>query len=477
MIRRLIVDDSLGQLRAAVMEDGALVEIHSEKQRADDQTESLFFGRVQAVKPSLHAAFVDIGAPMHAFLPLREDLNLRGGDMLIVQGQAKQSTDTKGLRITDQINLSGKWLVLLPMGDGVHISKKIKDPSLRDALGALGRRICPQNCGLIIRTASEDVTEQLLSDEAQALHQLWLDIQRKAKGMVKPGLLHRRLPLLLRLSRDIRDLSEIVVNSEASYQTLVSAQQNHMLAQNVSIVYHRETSTLLFDANNIESQIDKALKKRVWLPCGGYLVIDHCEAMTVIDVNSGKMILGKDLEDTALRVNLEAAEEVMRQMRLRDIGGVILVDFIDMKDDMHKLRLLQAMKEAAARDRTPISIEGFTRLGLMEITRRRKHEQLHKHLRCGCSYCNSVGEILSGEEVAYRAMRQTRRMYLNGQRGPFLIRCGASAAQALSAMAAPEGPQVYYLASSGRHAEKYDIEQLGEDMTLPSGVCALKIKD
>lgn len=477
MIRKLIIDDSLGQLRAAVLEDGVLSEIHSEKQQADDQTESLFWGRVQTIKPSLHAAFVDIGTQMHAFLPLREDLNLRSGDMLIVQGQAKQSTDTKGLRITDHINLAGKWLVLLPMGEGVHISKKIKESSLRNALAELGHRICPPNCGLIIRTAGEEVTEQLLADEAQALHQLWLDIQRKAKGMAKPGLLHHRLPLHLRLARDIRELSEIVVNSEASYQSLVSAQQNHLLAQDVSIVHHHETSTLLFDANNIESQIDKALKKRVWLPCGGYLIIDHCEAMSVIDVNSGKMILGKDLEDTALRVNLEAAKETIRQLRLRDIGGIILVDFIDMKDDMHRQQLLQAMKEAVALDRTPISIEGFTRLGLMEITRRRKHEQLRKHMRCGCSYCNSMGEILSGEEVARRALRQIRRMFLSGQRGPFLIRCGTSAAQALSAIPALEGIHVYFLASSGRHAEKYDIEQIGAGMTLPDGVCALKTKD
>lgn len=477
MIRKLIIDDSLGQQRAALLEDGTLCEIHTERQQADDQTESLFLGRVQAVKPSLHAAFVDIGGPVHAFLPLREDVNLRAGDMLIVQGQAKQSTDTKGLRVTDRVNLAGKWLVLLPKGQGVHISKKIKDASFREALSELGCRICPPDCGLIIRTAGEGVTEQLLDEEAQSLHQLWTDIQRKAKGMMRPGLLHQRLPLHLRLARDIRDLSEIIINCEIGYQELVSAQQNHLLAQEVQIIHYPEERTLLFDAYNIETQIDKALKKRVWLPCGGYLVIDHCEAMTVIDVNSGKMILGKDLEDTAFRVNLEAAEETIRQLRLRDIGGIILVDFIDMKNDAHKQGLLQAMKEATARDRTQISIEGFTRLGLMEVTRKRKHEQLRKSMRCGCSYCSSMGEILSGEEVARRAIRQIRRMYLSGQRGPFLIRCNVSAAQAISLLPALEGVMVYFCASSGRHAEKFDIEQIGAGMPFPDGTRVLGVKD
>jgi len=474
MTRKLIVDDSLGCIRAAVTEEGTLCEIHIEKQTEDDQAECLFLGRIQAIKPSLHAAFVDIGTDLNAFLPLREGVNLRCGDMIVVQGQAKQSTDTKGLRITDNVNLAGKWLVLLPLGHGVHISKKIKDPALRDALGDLGKQICPGECGLIIRTAGEDVTEQILAQEAQALYGLWQEILLKAKGMTKPGMLYRRIPLHMRLARDIRDLSQIIVNSEKGYDLLKSAQQNRMLSENTKIVYDHEARSLIFDTYNIEQQIDKALKKRVWLPCGGYLIIDHCEAMTVIDVNSGKMVLGRDLEDTALRVNLEAAEEVIRQLRLRDIGGIILVDFIDMREETHKQLLVKTMREAASRDRTQVTIEEFTRLGLMEITRKRKHEQLRKSLRCGCSYCSSLGEVLSGEEVARRALRQVKRMIFCGQRGPFVIRCSASAVQALSVMTAPGHAQVYACVAAGRHAEKYDIEQLGTGMPLPSGSCALK---
>lgn len=474
MTRKLIIDDSFGYIRTAVLEDSALLEIHIEKQAADDQAENLFLGRIQSIKPSLHAAFVDIGTEINAFLPLREGMNLRCGDMLIVQGQAKQSTDTKGLRITDNVNLAGKWLVLLPGSSGVHISKKIKDPALRETLAALGKGICPPDCGLIVRTAGEGVTEQLLEDEAQFLHLLWQQIAAKAKGMTKPGLLHQRLPLHLQLVRDMNDLSEIIINSERGLRQIESMQKGQALSSDTLIHHFHETDTLIFDAYNVETQIDKALKKRVWLPCGGYLVIDHCEAMTVIDVNSGKMILGRDLEDTALRVNLEAAQEAARQLRLRDIGGIVIIDFIDMREEAHRQLLLKTMKEAAAGDRAQITVEGFTHLGLMEITRKRKHEQLRKGLRTSCSYCSGMGEVLSGEEVARRALRQVRRMILSGQRGPFVIRCGASCAQALLSMALPEHADVYCCTVSGRHAEKYDIEQIGAGMPIPKDACLLK---
>jgi len=477
MTRKLIIDDTLGYIRAALIEDGTLCEIHMERQSAQEQAESLYMGRIQSIKPALHAAFVDIGTPLNAFLPMDDDSKFRCGDMVIVQGLARQSTDTKGMRITNRINLAGKWLVLLPLDSGIHISKKIKDPALREALATLGSEICPPDCGMIVRTAGEEVTEQLLREEAQVLYGLWQDIQKRARGMTKTGLLHQQLPLYLRLTRDIGDISQIVINSEIGYQRLEAEQRQHRLSQDTQLQYDCESHSLIFDTYNIETQIDKALKRRVWLPCGGYLVIDHCEAMTVIDVNSGKMILGRDLEETALCVNLEAAQEIARQLRLRDIGGIILVDFIDMREGAHQQLLIDRMTEAVSHDRTQVTVEGITRLGLMEITRRKKHEQLRKAMRCSCSYCSGAGEILSGEEVAQRALRQVRRMIISGQRGPFVIRCGASAAQALSCMSAPNGAQVYVFAAAGRHAEKYDIEQIGAGMPLPIGACALKVKD
>lgn len=476
MIRELLIDDAPGYLRAAVVEDGRLCEIHGEKSGGAGETESVFYGRVQAIKPSLRAAFVDIGAPLNAFLPLADGSTLRCGDFVIVQGQAKQATETKGLRVTDKINLAGKWLVLIPGQSGVHISKKVKDPELRDVLTDIARQVCPPDCALIVRTASEDVTQQLLAEEASALYAVWQEIGKKAAGMTKPGLLHGRLPLHMRLIRDIRELSRIIISSQAGYDALLAAQREQRIDAQTRIELYREDRQLIFDAFGIEPQIDKALRRRVWLPCGGYLVFDFCEAMTVIDVNSGKMILGRDPEETALRVNWEAAEEIARQLRLRDVGGIVMVDFIDMRQEEHRQALLAHMKEALSGDRSQTTVEGITRLGLMEMTRKRAHTQLHKALTVSCSYCSGDGAVLSGEEVARRALRQVRRMLLAGQRGPFVIRCAPSAAQALEAIPA-QGAQVFALAVPGRHAEKFDIEQIGEDVPVPREAKPLKTRN
>ena len=475
MTRELFIDDAPGYLRAALAEDGRLCEIHGEQSGGAGETESLFYGRVQAVKPSLKAAFVDIGTELNAFLPLEDTDTLRCGDGVIVQGQARQATETKGLRVTRKINLAGKWLVLLPGQSGVHISKKVKDAELREALFDIAQAICPPGCGLIVRTASEDVTQELLKEEARSLHETWLEVEKKAAGMSRPGLLHGRLPLHMRMIRDLQGLDRIVISSQAGYGALLAAQQEQRIAKETRIELFGEERQLIFDAFGIEPQIDKALKKRVWLPCGGYLVLDFCEAMTVIDVNSGKMLLGRDPEETALRVNLEAAEEIARQLRLRDIGGIVLADFIDMRMEEHRQMLLERMREALSADRAQARVEGITRLGLMEMTRKRTHAQLHKALRVRCSYCSGDAEVLSGEEVARRALRQVRRLLLSGQRGPFVIRCSPSAAQALEAMPLPrQEVSVYALASPGRHAERFDIEQTGAGIPIPREARPLK---
>lgn len=477
MRRELIIDVACDHIRAAILEDGKLCELHCERKKTDEQAESIYLGRIQAIKPSINAAFVDIGMELNAFLPLSDDMHLRCGDMLLVQGLAKQTTDTKGLRISAKLNLAGKWTVLLPHERGVHISKKVKDPEARRALTVLGAQICPSDCGLIIRTASEDVTEQLLEAEVCELYMLWNEIERQAGRMPKPGLVHRRQPLHIRLLRDLQEISKVSINHEKDYKLMLASKESKQIDKDTVIEYYSEQSQLIFDAYSIEAQIDKALRKRIWLPCGGYLVFDFCEAMTVIDVNSGKMLLGKDLEDTALRVNLEAAEEIARQLRLRDIGGIIVVDFIDMKSTEHQKLLAKRMKAAVSSDRTQVSVEELTRLGLMEITRKRIQHPLHKVLQQSCSYCSGAGEILSYEEVACRSLRQVRRMALSGQRGPFIIRCTAPAAQILAGMHAPKHVQVFVSSLSGRHSEKYEIEQIGAGMPLPRDMQALESED
>ncbi len=472
-MRELIISSEPTAVRAAVMEDGVLCELHIEKQTGVKQTESLFMGRVEQIRPSVGSAFVNIGLGANAFLPMEPGEKLRCGDLILVQGAAKQATEGKGLRISRKVNLPGKWLVLLPGQSGVHISKKVKDPELRRSLTETCEAICPEDCGLIVRTASEDVTSELLTEEAGALFAAWQEIERKAKGMTKPGLIWSPEGLAMRLVRDLRGIDRIVTNDSETHARLCTAKEERIVGAETFVELYKEESQLIFDVFGIEGQIDKALRRRVWLPCGGYIVIDRCEAMTVIDVNSGKMVLGRDIEDTALRVNLEAAQEIARQLRLRNAGGMIVVDFIDMTKPEHREQLVSAMKQAVSTDRAEVRVLGMTKLGLMEMTRKRKGDELARVMQTGCTMCGGDGLVLSNEENANRALRQVMRMILAGQRGPFVVRCAPPVAQILAGMPEPKGVSVYAVGEKGRHPQHPEIAQTGEGEALPKGAVIL----
>lgn len=478
MKREIYLDCAFGFMRAAVVEDGRLCELLCERACAKKLTETIFLGRVEQIRPSVGAAFVNIGEELNAFLPLEDGHTLRCGDMIIVQGAAKQATETKGLRVTSRVNLAGKWLVLIPGESGIHVSKKVKAPELRAALAEIAAQICPQGFGLIVRTASEDVTVEAMQEEAEALSVRWQAISMKAAAQRKPGVLSEQLTLDLRVARDLagKELESIVTNDSSCCNRLKEEQAAGRIPAKTSISCLKETGQLLFDLFGIEPQIDKALKRRVWLPCGGYLIIDPCEAMTVIDVNSGKMTLGRNAEDTALSVNLEAADEIARQIRLRDIGGIIVVDFIDMEQSEHREILLSRMKDAVKADRSPVRIEGITRLGLLEMTRKRVKASLLKTLKAPCTYCSSSGDLIAPEEIAQRALRQVKRTVLSGHRGPFIIHCAQGAANALCAIRTGLDAQVFVVPATSRHAERFEIEQIGENAPLPKGAVAL-IKD
>ena len=345
---------------------------------------------------------------------------------------------------------------------------------MRARLTEIGREICPPNCAVIIRTASENVTAEQLREEAESLLKMWQEACQKAKGMVKPGILIRPEPLAVRLIRDLaRNLERVVLNDKTEYEAICRMQQEGRLPQETQIEYVDEQRMLLFDAFNLETPIDKALKKRVWLPCGGYLIFDFAEALTVIDVNSGKMVASKNMEETALRVNLEAVKEIARQIRLRDVGGIIIVDLIDMDKDKDKQLVLSALKDAVKNDRMPVKIEDITRLGLLEMTRKRKGEQLRRALRTTCSVCSGSGELLSEDEIARRALRQARRMALAGQRGPFVICLAEKAVKILQTLPQPENcPPIYALSVSG-YREKFSVMQPGEG-EMPEQAVALQ---
>ena len=476
MNRELILEYSPDLIRAAIIEDGQLCEIHRERIGRKKLTDSLFYGRVQSIRPSVGAAFVDIGEPLNAFLPLSNNSRLKCGDYLIVQGVAVQAVESKGLRVSDTINLAGKWLVLIPGGNGVRMSKKIKDADIRRVLTDAVEPLCPADCGIIVRTASADITAEVLGAEIQELYDRWQQIVLKAKGMAAPGVLYEPVDLAGRLIRDIGNtLTRVVSNDYRVVQELELERDKGKIVADAVIELFSEKSSLLNDVYAIDAHVDKALKKRVWLDCGGYLVFDACEALTVIDVNSGKMMLGSDSEETALRVNLEAAQEIARQLRLRDIGGIVVVDYIDMKSSEHREHLLQKIRSEASRDRSQVTVGGVTRFGLVEMTRKRKGEQLDKSLLMGCKSCNGSGRCLSAEEAAFRALRQISRMMLAGQRGPYLIRCTAQTAAVLGELTAPNDAQdIFVLGEKGRGAERFEINQMDITALPPDGALRMK---
>ncbi len=479
MRRELFFEHTEDGCRVAILEDGVLSEVHAESTKDQKETESLFLGRIEQIRPSVGAAFVDIGLEQNGFLPLDADRPLRCGEMILVQAVAKQATASKGLRLTQKINLAGKVLVLVPGSEGVHLSKKIKDEALRQALQSAAEAICPAGCGLIVRTASQDVTREQLGEEVNALYERWKAVEQKAKGMARPGMLEQRPSLTQRMVRDWadRDLLRIVTTDLQEVEALKAMQSRHEIHEQTNIEFFEESKQLMFDAFSLESGMDRALKRRVWLPCGGYLVIDRCEAMTVVDVNSGKMILGRDVEETAVAVNLEAGREIAHQLRLRDIGGMVVIDFIDMTEESHRTAVIRALKEAVALDKAQVHVLGMTRLGLVELTRKRKYAELAKALRVPCSYCSGTGAVLGPQEVARRALMAVRRMALSGQRGPFVVRLAPAAADALAQCAAPRECDVYALAVAGRHAEKYQIEAVDIAAGPPREAVRLVKKD
>ncbi len=473
--REIAVECALGGTRAAVFEGGALVELHEERDGEQEQTEGLYLGCVQAVRPSVCAAFVDIGLARNAFLPLREGAVYRPGEMLIVQGAAGQSVTSKGMRVTDRPTLAGERLVLLPGEAGVRVSAKISDEALRARLIERAGAACPAGCGLIVRTAAAD--EAPLMEEAQALAARWSRALEMAKGRAAPGLLLDREPLALRLARDLGGsrLARVTVNDEALLSLLRERQSAGGISAGTRIELYDEAAhgLALFDLLGVERGIEQALARRVPLPCGGEIVFDAAEAMTVIDVNSARMVKGRDEEETALRVDLEAAREIARQLRLRGIGGVVVIDMIDLAAPERREQVLSCLREATANDRAGVTVEGMTRLGLVELTRRRVEPPLSSRLCAPCGRCRGAGAVLSAREIALRALREVRRMALSGQRGPFLVSCGAKTARELATLPSPARDADVYALCDARAGEPYIIEQLGQGMPPPQGAARL----
>lgn len=423
MVSEIIVDVGLKETRVALLEDKELSELYIEKSCQERLVGNIYRGKVSSVLPGMQAAFIDIGYEKNAFLyvgdavPQKdyseeddelyhdvkgyniEDL-LRPGQEITVQ-VIKEPIGTKGPRVTTHITLPGRHLVLLPHADYIGISRRIENEEERSKLKKIAEKLKPKNMGLIVRTASEGKSEEEFEQDINFLLKHWENIKKREKKGSVPRCLHKDLNLVYRTVRDMftRDIDKFVINDRTEYEKVLElvgmiSSPLKLRVECFNKNYH------LFEYYEIESKIARALSRKVWLKCGGYLIIDRTEALTVIDVNTGKFVGKNSLEDTVLKTNMEAAREIAKQLRLRDIGGIIIIDFIDMQEQEHQQMVLDTLKQALKRDRTRTTVLGMTALGLIEMTRKKVRQELSTIMSVDCPHCDGTGKILSPESVA-----------------------------------------------------------------------------
>lgn len=423
--RQMIVRQKGGRIQIGVMEDGVLVEHYVARNQDASLIGNVYLGRVQNVLPSMEAAFVDIGRGRNAVLysgevdwdaaaengeknqPRRIELALKPGDRVLVQ-VTKDPIGHKGARLTSQISLPGRYLVYVPNGSMNGISRKLPDTE-RARLKKILKEVLPENQGVIVRTAAEGATEEQLTRDVNRLVNQWQDISQTIEKVQAPALLHSEPDLLIKIVRDVfnEDFQKMIIAGDDARRTIEKylGQVAPDLLERVE-AYEGERDA--FDEFRITEQIEKALERKVWLPSGGSLIIDRTEAMTVVDVNTGKFVgSGGNLEETVTKNNLEAAEEIVRQLRLRDIGGIIVVDFIDMVLESNRDLVLRRLVECLSRDRTKHQVAEVTSLGLVQMTRKKLGLGLLESFSEACEVCAGRGIIVHHEPVAkHRAPQQ-----------------------------------------------------------------------
>jgi ribonuclease E len=413
--RVMVVRQTAGRTQIGVLEDGVLVEHYVNRESSVSYVGNVYLGKVQNVLPSMEAAFVDINKGRNAVLyagevnfdaaglsgqPRRIESALKSAQSVLVQ-VTKDPIGHKGARLTSQISLPGRFLVYIPGGSMMGISRKLPDTE-RARLKQILKKVVPEDGGVIVRTAAEGASEQELSQDVARLVAQWEEIERKAKTASAPALLSGEPDLTVRVVRDIfnEDFSKLIVSGDTAYKT-VHEYLSGVAPELAERVEHWTSETDVFSVYRIEEQLSKALDRKVWLPSGGSLVIDRTEAMVVIDVNTGKFTGqgSSSLEETVTRNNLEAAEEIVRQLRLRDLGGIVVIDFIDMVLESNRELVLRRLLECLGRDRTKHQVAEVTSLGLVQMTRKRVGQGLLEAFSEPCEHCNGRGVIVHTDPV------------------------------------------------------------------------------
>jgi ribonuclease G len=484
MTEDILINVTPFETRVALVAHGAVQELHLERATQRGQVGNVYLGKVVRVLPGMQSAFIDIGLEKAAFLhiaDLRENRQERAQstpptpiEKLLFEGQSlmvqviKDPLGTKGARLSTQISIAGRMLVYLPHDPHIGISQKIGSEEDRQTLRDRVQALVPieEKGGFIVRTQAEGASDEELSADLAYLKKLWTSVQTGARTLPPGSLLHQDLTLAQRVLRDmvIPSTNQILVDS----RTVCAELEEWAKIYTPSVlerIHHHSSERALFDTANIEEEIVRALSRRVDLKSGGYLIIDQTEALTTVDVNTGGFVGGRNFDDTIFKTNLEAAQAIARQLRLRNLGGIIILDFIDMDNEDHREAVLTELKKALAPDRTRMTVNGFTQLGLVEMTRKRTRDSLAHQLCEPCPTCQSRGNVRTSRSIAYEILREILREAR--QFNPKEFRILASQAvvdlfleeesQHLAMLGDFVGKQISLEVATGYSQEQYDI--------------------
>jgi ribonuclease G len=426
MTEEILINVTPQETRVAVMQQGSVQELHIERGSQRGLVSNVYIGKVKRVLPGMQSAFIDIGLERSAFLHVADIWENRANgedaakpiEKVLFEGQSllvqviKDPIGTKGARLSTQLSFAGRLLVYLPQESHIGVSQRIENEEERESLRSKLQQVLPagHKGGYIIRTMAESASDSELRADVAYLDKLWSNLQQQSQRVAPPALLYKELDIGLRVLRDCvnEETVRILVDSRETHERLMAFAADYIAAA-VPKLERYVGARPLFDLYSVEEEIERALSRRVDLKSGGYLIIDQTEALTTIDVNTGGFVGGRTFDDTIFKTNLEAAQVIARQLRLRNLGGIIICDFIDMDTVEHRDAVLEEFKKMLTRDHTRISVSGFSSLGLVEMTRKRTRESL-AHVLCEpCPTCQGRGEVKTAQTVCYEILREIVR--------------------------------------------------------------------
>ncbi|OOF26642.1 ribonuclease G [Salinivibrio sp. IB872] len=452
MSAELLINVTPSETRVAMIEGGNLQEIHIEREAKRGIVGNIYKGKVSRVLPGMQAAFVDIGLDKAAFLHAsdivphtecvseneKQQFQVRDISELVRQGQdivvqvVKDPLGTKGARLTTDITLPSRYLVFMPGASHVGVSQRIESEEERSRLKRIVSDYCDELGGFIIRTAAEGATDKEMAQDAAFLKRLWKKVLERRARYKSKSMLYGELALAQRIVRDFvgTELDLIRVDSRQAYDTLEKFTSEFVPELAGKLAYY-DGQQPIFDMYDTENEIQRSLERKVELKSGGYLIIDQTEAMTTIDINTGAFVGRRNLDETIFNTNVEATRAIARQLRLRNLGGIIIIDFIDMSTDEHRRRVLHSLEQALSHDRVKTNINGFTQLGLVEMTRKRTRESI-EHVLCGeCPTCEGRGSVKTVETVCYEVLREITRVNRAYDADKFVVYASPAVVEAL----------------------------------------------